>query len=437
MKKSAILGVTLATVLLSAQGIAADLPDPASVRTDQLQLMQGFPPAADKQITQAGFMRPYPNPRWSFHHARELFPSRRVARGHEAVSVLPHAEGMEQKIADLTFTGPDGEQVSFEQYLDSTYVDGVLIMQHGKVLFERYQAGVPEDEPHILWSVTKSFVGLLATQLIEEGELDPAALVTSYLPELENSGWRGATVQQVLDMTADIDYSEVYADRNSDVVKYSLAAGMGPVPHDYPGARDLYSYLPTIGAGVDEHGQSFRYRTTHTEVLGWILRRVTGMSTAALVEQRLWRKLGTEEDAYMLLDSKGAEWAGAGLNVTLRDLARFAEMVRLEGRFNGQQIVSAEAVRQIREGGDREAFKAAGRDFQPGYSYRNQWWISHNDDGAFEALGVHGQMIHINPAVGMVMVRLSSHPVASSAQTMPLSIPALAALADLLRERAE
>ena len=433
MNRTAFLGVTLATLLVSTPGLTAELPDPASVRTDQLQLMQGFPPPADKQITQAGFMRPYPNPRWSFHHARELFPSRRVARGQEAVAVLPRAEGMEQKIAELQFTGPDGQQMSFEQYLDSTYVDGVLVMQHGKVLFERYQPGVPDNEPHILWSVTKSFVGLLATQLIEEGQLDADALVTRYVPELESSGWRGATVQQVLDMTADINYSEVYADRNSDVVKYSLAAGMAPLPQDYAGARDLYSYLPTIGAGEDAHGEAFRYRTTHTEVLGWILRRVTGLSTAALIEQRLWRKLGTEEDGYLLLDAKGTEWAGAGLNVTLRDLARFAEMVRLEGRFNGQQIVSAEAIRKIREGGDRDKFKAAGRDFQPGYSYRNQWWISHNDDGAFEALGVHGQMIHINPAVGLVMVRLSSHPIASSAETMPLSIPALAALADLLR----
>lgn len=428
--------VTLTTGPLSAQGAAVEVPDPESVRTDRLQLMQGFPPPADKQITHAGFMRPYPNPRWSFHHARELFASRRVARGNGGVYELPRSEGWEQEIADLAFAGPNGEQMSFTQYLDSTYVDGVLVLQHGKVLFERYQAGVPEHEPHILWSVTKSVVGLLATQLIEEGRLDPQALVTDYLPELQGSGWRGATVQQVLNMTADIDYSEIYADRTSDVARYSRAAGMSTVPHDYTGARDLYSYLPTIGPGEDEHGKAFRYRTTHTETLGWILRRVTGLSTAALIEQRIWSKLGAEQDGYMLLDSKGTEWAGAGFNVTLRDLARFAEMVRLDGRFHGHQVVSPRVIQAIREGGDREAFKAAGRDYQPGYSYRNQWWISHNDDGAFEALGVHGQMIHINPAIGMVMVRLSSHPVATSAETMPTTISAMEALADLLRTNA-
>jgi len=108
--------------------------------------------------------------------------------------------------------------------------------------------------------------------------------------------------------------------------------------------------------------------------------------------------------------------------------------MRLEGRYNGEQVVSADVVKAIREGADREAFKAAGRDFQPGYSYRNQWWISHNKDGAYEALGVHGQMIHVNPAVGLVVVRLSSHPVASSAHTFPTTLPAMQALADLLRK---
>ena len=121
------------------------------------------------------------------------------------------------------------------------------------------------------------------------------------------------------------------------------------------------------------------------------------------------------------------------MNATLRDLGRFGEMVRNEGLFNGRRIVSADVVRSIREGADREAFKACGRDFQPGYSYRNQWWISHNADGAFEALGVHGQMIHINPAAGLVVVRLSSHPVASTAQTFPMTLPAMQALASLLR----
>src|SRR5690606_22108470 len=137
--------------------------------------------------------------------------------------------------------------------------------------------------------MTKSVLGLLATQLIHEGKLDADGLVSDYVPELADSGWKGATVQQVLNMTADINYSEVYADARSDVVNYAMAAGMMPAPAEFPGARSLYDYLPTI-SGNGKHGQEFQYRTAHTEVLGWILRKVTGQNTAQMVSERLWSK---------------------------------------------------------------------------------------------------------------------------------------------------
>lgn len=428
---AAILGLTCSLCAAPAFAKAPALPSPESVRLDRLQLMQGFPPAADKQVTAATYMRQYPQARWAFHHLRELMPSRNLARGDGPVSPLPAGEDLGARIEALRFSAPDGE-MSFADYLNSTYADGVLVMLDGKLVYQRY-FGMPEQSPHIMWSMTKSMMGLIATQMILDGELGASAQVSHYLPELADSGWKGATVQQVLNMTADINYSEVYADANSDVVKYAMAAGMSPVPAGYTGARSLYQYLPTI-TGNGQHGQEFQYRTAHTEVLGWILRRVSGQNTAQMVSERVWSKLGTEHDAYMLLDPTGTEWAGAGMNASLRDLARFGEMLRQDGRFNGQQIVSPMALATIREGADREQFKAAPRPAQVGYSYRNQFWITHNADGAFELLGVHGQMIHVNPAAGLVMVRLSSHPVASSGAHMPMTVPAMQALAQLLRE---
>ncbi len=420
------------TLVMSHHTQAQTMPAPDTVRLDQLRLMEGFPPPADKQVTAQNFLMQFPNLRWAFHHMRELIPSRNIGRGGTLPAALPAGEDLREKIDNMTFTGPQGNTLTFGQYLQATYADATLIMKDGKLVYEAYHEGMPAENPHMLWSVTKSFGGLIATQLLEEGTLKADALITEYVPELEGSGWRGATIQQLLNMTADIDYSEVYADEQSDVMKYALSAGMLPAPEGYGGARNLYSYLPTIGAD-GEHGDRFIYRTVHTEVLGWVLRRATGKHVAELISERIWSKLGAEQDAYMLLDSTGTEWAGAGLNATLRDLGRFGEMMRLQGRYNGQQVVSGSVIASILEGADREAFKASGRDYQPGYSYRNQWWISHNRDGAFEALGVHGQMIHVNPAAGLVVVRLSSHPIATSAETFPTTRPALAALADLLR----
>lgn len=427
---SLVLGLTCGLCALPALAQTPALPSPEAVRLDRLQLMQGFPPAAEKRVSAATYMRQYPQSRWAFHHMRELLPSRNVARGSGPVSPLPAGADLRKEIDAMRFQGANGE-MSFGEYLNATYADATLILHDGKVVYEAYP-GMPAEQPHIMWSMTKSVLGLLATQLIHEGKLDADELVSDYVPELADSGWKGATVQQVLNMTADINYSEVYADARSDVVNYAMAAGMMPAPAEFPGARSLYDYLPTI-SGNGKHGQEFQYRTAHTEVLGWILRKVTGQNTAQMVSERLWSKLGTEHDAYLLLDSAGTEWAGAGFNASLRDLARFGELLRQQGRANGEQIIAPEVFAAIQSGGDPEQFKAAKRPHQDGYSYRNQFWISHNADGAYEALGVHGQMIHVNPAAKLVVVRLSSHPIAASGFTFGMTRPALEALADLLR----
>jgi CubicO group peptidase (beta-lactamase class C family) len=102
--------------------------------------------------------------------------------------------------------------------------------------------------------------------------------------------------------------------------------------------------------------------------------------------------------------------------------------------LNDQRVFDKAVIDDLRVGGDREKFKASGMSFRPGYSYHNQWWILHNADGAYEASGIHGQMIHINPPAEMVVVKLSSHPVASAAFTHPLTLKAWEALAQAVRQ---
>ena len=77
---------------------------------------------------------------------------------------------------------------------------------------------------------------------------------------------------------------------------------------------------------------------------------------------------------------------------------------------------------------------AGGMPFRAGYSYHNQWWMLHNADGAYEASGVHGQMIHVNPAAEMVVVKLASHPVAGAGFTHAMTLRAWAALAQAVRQ---
>ena len=177
----------------------------------------------------------------------------------------------------------------------------------------------------------------------------------------------------------------------------------------------------------------FAYKTVNTDTLAWVLRRVTGKTLSVLLQERLWSKLGVEQDAYFTVDPIGVEFAGGGLNLTLRDLARFGEMMRCGGQFNGQQIVPSAVIEDIVRGGHRDHFALAGYQLLPGWSYRTMWWVSHNAHGAYTARGIHGQAIYIDPAAEMVIARFASHPLGANANFDPTSLPAYHALARHLR----
>ena len=89
-------------------------------------------------------------------------------------------------------------------------------------------------------------------------------------------------------------------------------------------------------------------------------------------------------------------------------------------------------VDDIRKGGSREAFAKAGFATLPGWSYRDLWWVSHDDHGVFAARGIHGQTIYIDPKAEMVLVRFASGPQAGNAAYDPVLLPAYRAIADAL-----
>ena len=262
--------------------------------------------------------------------------------------------------------------------------------------------------------------------------IDERAPVPHYLPELSQSGLGDATVRQLLDMTTGLSYVEDYTDDNSSVWQFSRAGGFRPRPPGYTGPESFYEFIRTV-AKASPHGERFAYKTVNTDTLGWVMRRATGKRVSELLTERLWTRLGMEQDGYFTVDSTGVEFAGGGLNVTLRDLARFGEMMRLDGAFNGQQIVPREVVANVRRGASKEHFALAGYAMLPGWSYRDMWWVSHNAHGAYTARGIHGQAIYIDPAAGMVIARFASHPLGANANFDPTSLPAYHALAEHLR----
>jgi CubicO group peptidase (beta-lactamase class C family) len=283
-------------------------------------------------------------------------------------------------------------------------------------------------------SMTKSMTGLLAEILVAEGKLDDKALVSTIVPELSGSAFGDATVRQVMDMTTGLAYSEDYSDPKADIWIYSAAANPMPKPADYAGPVGYYEYLQTVRK-EGKHGEAFGYKTINSDALGWIISRTTGKSITDLLSDRIWGRMGAEQDGYFTVDGIGTPFAGGGLSAGLRDLGRIGQLMLNEGQINGERLFPAEVSRNIRGGGDKAAFEKAGYKTMPGGSYRGMWWVFHNNHGAYAARGVHGQTIYIDPTAEMVIVRLSSHPVAKNAVIDPTSLPAYEAVAEYLMKK--
>lgn len=374
------------------------------------QLMQGFPPAEEARVSRDNFMEP-PYNRWAFQHIRELQPTREVYRGDAPVAVLEEAP---LNLADRDYKVSGGRALPLEQWFEEAKTDAFVVLHNGKVVYERYFNGQQPHTQHQMFSATKSFVGTLVLMLIEEGRIDPARTMASYIPELEGSAFGGATVQQVLDMTTSIAFSEDYTDPAADIWAYGYVFGLSDMENPELRKSSVYDYLPTLGK-MDgyQHGDAFHYVTPNTDVLGWLLSRVTGQAVSELIATRFWQPMGVERDGYMWLDRTGGEMAGGGLNITARDAARFGQMILQGGQYNGKQIVPASVAKRIMTPGSHETFTALYDDEwyeNVGHSYHDQWWSFNNKHEAVSAIGVHGQFIYIDPVANMVVVKHSSHP---------------------------
>jgi CubicO group peptidase (beta-lactamase class C family) len=400
---------SLLLLSLSSGSALADAPFEPPATAADLGLMQGFPPPPDQRVTRRNFMEAPAN-RWSFQHIRELQPTREIYRGTGAPSELvadPVA------LEELEIEISDGRRVSVSRWQQESHTDAMVVLHRGKLVYERYFNGMAPHSQHIMFSATKSFVGTLTLILAEQGRIDLDVSVAQYLPELKGSAFGDATVQQVLDMTTAIKYEEDYEDPASDIWRYGHVFRIwGTPPADYSGPASVYDYLPTLEK-KGEHGEAFHYVTPNTDVLGWIISRVTGLSVSAALESMILQPIGAERDAYIWLDAAGTEMAGGGLNISARDAARFGQLILQKGRVGDRQVIPASVAARILQAGDPRPFNQYYKDpwyEQVAYAYHDQWWTFNNPHKAVSALGVHGQVIYIDPIAEVVIAKQSSDP---------------------------
>lgn len=393
------------------------------------KIMQGFPVPRDQRIPRAEWDRP-PWNRWSFQNVRQILPTTEVWRGSGDVWKLPcNPIELEQ----IEFTVDDVEPTTVKHWIDSSYTDGIAVLHKGKLVFEQYHNDMTARSLHLSQSMAKSIVAAVAGILIGRGLLDPAELVTTYLPELKATAWKDAILQQVMDMTTGVSYDEDYEATNSDIAITDFACGWKLPASGVEAPACIWDQILTLTKLEREHGTLFKYRSIETDVLAHCLERVTETRLAQLVSRELWQPLGCEESANFTVDSAGYALANGGFNASLRDYARFGQMLLQQGVANDRQIVPGEWIEDIHNA-DHSLFGEPYTEAAPNGAYRNQFWIEDVDRRGFMARGVFGQLIYIDPVQQMVLVKLSTWPEFTSVPRLKSALGAIHAIGDFLNQ---
>jgi CubicO group peptidase (beta-lactamase class C family) len=351
------------------------------------------------EVTLANW-RTSPFNRWSFQNVGELVPSARItaAGGDEAP-----AQDIGALLGEKIATKSGSESVA--AFLARSDTDALTVMKGGKIVGDWFAPHMEFGARHIVFSISKSLTAILAGIVHGEGLLDPQAPVTHSLPEAAGSAYGDATVRHVLDMVVSIDIEEAYTDPESAYGRYRKATLWNPGG----GTESLASFLMTLPRLAGEHGETFRYRSPNSDLLGLVIERATGRRIIDLMREKLWLPLGAKSEASVTVDREGTARTAGGMSVTPRDLARVGEMMRQGGMVDGRRVVAESWVRDTVGAGSAEAWQRGDMvHLFPKGRYRNKWYQV--GDGAFCGIGIHGQWLYVDPKTETVIVKMSSQP---------------------------
>lgn len=314
---------------------------------------------------------------------------------------------------NIAYEGANGSERSVQRMIEDGYSDAFIVVKDNAILCEQYFNGMAGDSFHLLNSVTKSFVGMLAGIQIAKGLIRETDLVTQHVPELTGTAFSESTIRHLLDMTAAPKYGEDYADPNADFWHEAAVVDWRPALKTKKSATTLLAHATTLTESEQLNGEKYHYRTVLTNVLGMVLERAGANSLQDQLQNEIWQKLRPEQDAAIVVDRAGFPYVGAGMNACARDLARFGQMIIQQGQYNGEQIVPENWIDDTRYADAQARANFAESDYGamfPGGHYRNQVWVEDAEKGILVAIGIHGQIIYMNMKTQVVIVKLSTHP---------------------------
>ena len=332
-------------------------------------------------------------------------PVRRVEAGSNVYALTPAPRDLGAVQYEI-----DGQMYTIESFLGRHPLMGLVVVQDDKILLEHYADDHSAETRWISFSVTKSVTSMLMGAAVEEGYIGSLEdTVGSYLPRLAGSDYGNVRVRDILQMASGIEWDEDYTDPESDVSRAGILNGV-----------ELTTYLAKLPK-LHEPGTVFNYNTGESNLTGEVLRAAIGNNAATYLTHKIWQPFGMEHDATWVTDGLGGgETGGCCISATLRDYARLGLFALADGVLpSGERVLPAGWM-------TASTAPSEGADF---YGYL--WWLAGDD--RFNASGIFGQKIFVDPQSKLVIAAHSNAETATGSDYAKHLQAALLALSDHLR----
>lgn len=258
----------------------------------------------------------------------------------------------------------------------------IIMIRRGKVFAEGYYKPFKQDELHRMYSVSKTFVSTAIGLLAEEGKIKLSDKITVYFrdkcPPKIPPYLADTTIRDLLIMATPYSTGTTYKNTDPD-------------------------WCSTFFKSTPDHpaGTIFNYDTSGTYILNVLIERVTGMPFLEYLKNKALRKIGFSENAWCIKAPEGNSWGGSGVMCSTRDLARLALLYINGGRFDGEQLLPEQ---YLKEAISRQIDNAPSghKTYISGNGYGYQIWMTH--DGSYSFVGMGGQLAVIIPEKDFIMV---------------------------------
>ena len=319
----------------------------------------------------------------------DLMPSHWIVAAPSTFA--PWKKGDTETFGDVQY---NGARVSFQDFLDTTHTNALLVIRDGKITHEYYKDKKFANTRLPSYSVGKAMTSLVVGQLIDQGKISESDTFVKYFPEYKTGGsFDKITIQQLLDMQSGVGVSDNYP---------SGPSGWGVAIAQMYASTDIPWFLKHNRKMDFEPGTESIYRSVDPQMMGMIIQKVTGQSVSDYFTENIWQAAGADFDATWNVDKVGGyEKTFCCFNAVPRDYARIGQLVLDKGLvdYTKKQVISTSWMKRITSPVTRLDYD---------WGYGAYFW--HPYPGVSLMLGLHGQFVYIDIPRNTVIVKLSDEP---------------------------